>query len=137
MISLLKTLVLLNYQINLKKNQKGTYLQNLEPKKIEHTYIEPQVQDAETIETETKNKDDEFNEIENAATEQKQQNEIIDFIHDVIDENNPFNDTETDDIYIEDVLFDNNNATDIKDTATNIIETINLDDDIDIPSGDG
>ena len=56
MISLLKTLVLLNYQINLKKNQKGTYLQNLEPKKIEHTYIEPQVQDAETIEIETKTK---------------------------------------------------------------------------------
>ena len=55
MISLLKTLVLLNYQINL-KNQKGTYLQNLEPKKIEHTYIEPQVQDAETIEIETKTK---------------------------------------------------------------------------------
>ena len=55
----------------------------------------------------------------------------------MIDENNPFNDTETDDIYIEDVLFDNNNATDIKDIATNILETINLDDDIDIPSGDG
>ena len=78
-----------------------------------------------------------FDETDNAATEQKQQNEIIDFIDDVIDENNPFNDTETDDIYIEDVLFDNNNVTDIKDTATNIIETINLDDDIDIPSGDG
>ena len=56
MISLLKTLVLLNYQINLRKNQKGTYLQNLEPKKIEHNYIEPQVQDAETIEIETKTK---------------------------------------------------------------------------------
>ena len=76
-----------------------------------------------------------FNETDNAATEQKQQNEIIDLVDDVIDENNPFSDMETDDIYIEDVLFDSNNATDIKDTATNIVETINLDDDIDIPSG--
>ena len=111
MISLLKTLVLLNYQINLKKNQKGTYLQNLEPKKIEHTYIEPQVQDAETIETETKNKDDEFNEIENAATEQKQQNEIIDLTDEVLDNINPFNYIKTDDVYIEDDLFDTNDMT--------------------------
>ena len=34
----------------------GDLLQNLEPKKIEHTYTEPQVQDAETIEIETKTK---------------------------------------------------------------------------------
>ena len=46
-----------------------------------------------------KNKDDEFselkklyNEIDNAVTKQKQQNEIIDLIDDVFDENNLFND---------------------------------------------
>ena len=51
---------------------------DLEHKKIEHTYIEPQVQDAETIEKETKKENNEFfvldkkiNEIDNAATEQK------------------------------------------------------------------
>ena len=116
---------------------------NLEHKKIEYTYIETQVQDAETIEIETKNKDDEFselkqlfNDIGNAATEQKQQNEIIDLTGNVLDKNNPFNDIKTDDIYIEDYLFDNNDTTDIKDRATNILETINLDDDIDIPSDD-
>ena len=50
----------------------------LEHKKIEHPYAEPQVQDAETIEIETKKEDDEFfdlkqkfNAIDNAATEQK------------------------------------------------------------------
>ena len=47
-------------------------------KKIEHPYIEPQVQDAEAIEIETKKEDNElfdlqpkFNAIDNAATEQK------------------------------------------------------------------
>ena len=46
-----------------------------------------------------KNKDDEFselkklyNEIDNAVTKQKQQNEIIDLTDDVFDENNLFND---------------------------------------------
>ena len=37
-----------------------------------------------------------FNEIDNAATEQKQQNEIIDLIEDALDENNFFNDIKTD-----------------------------------------
>ena len=37
-----------------------------------------------------------FNEIDNAATEQKQQNEIIDLIDDALDENNFFNDIKTD-----------------------------------------
>ena len=50
----------------------------LEHKKTEHPYVEPQVQDASTIETETKNTNDEFfglqqmfNEVNYAATEQK------------------------------------------------------------------
>ena len=50
----------------------------VEHRKIEHPYIEPQVQDAETKEIETKKEDDEFfdleqkfNAINNAAIEQK------------------------------------------------------------------
>ena len=68
-------------------------------KKIAHPYVEPEVQDAETIEIETKKEDDEFfdleqkfNEIDNAATEQKKQNDLKDLVDDVLDENNPFND---------------------------------------------
>ena len=68
-------------------------------KKIAHPYVEPEVQDTETIETETKKEDDEFfdleqkfNVIDNAATEQKKQNDLKDLVDDVLDENNPFND---------------------------------------------
>ena len=65
-------------------------------KKIEHPYVAPQVQDAETIEKETKKEDDEFfdldkkyNEIDDAVTEQKQQkNYFIDLFDDVLDEDN-------------------------------------------------
>ena len=70
-------MISLKSQKNLKKSQKRTYTKILN-KTIEHPYIEPQVQDAETIEKETKKEDDEFfdldqkdNEIDVAATEQK------------------------------------------------------------------
>ena len=93
---------------------------SLEHKIVEQTYIEPQVQDAETIEIEAKNKDDEFselkqllNEINNTKTEEKQQNETFELIDNGLDENNPFNDIKTDDIYIEENLFDNKNTTDL------------------------
>ena len=93
---------------------------SLEHKRVEQTYIEPQVQDAETIEIETKNKDEEFselkqllNEITNTTTEEKQQNETIELSDNVLNENNPFINIKTDDIYIEDDLFDNKNTTDL------------------------
>ena len=93
---------------------------SLEHKKVEQTYIKPQVQDAETIEIETKNKDEEFselkqllNEITNTTTEEKQQNETIELSDNVLNENNPFINIKTDDIYIEDDLFDNKNTTDL------------------------
>ena len=51
---------------------------DLQHKKIEHPNFEPQIQDVETIEKETKKENDEFfdldqkyNETDNAATEQK------------------------------------------------------------------
>ena len=44
----------------------------------------------------------------------------------MVDENNPFNDIKTDDIYNEENLLDNNDSKDIKKVCDNIIETINL-----------
>ena len=89
----------------------------LEHKKIEHPYVEAQVQDAETTETETKKEDNEFfdlqqkfDPIDNAVTEQKKQNDPKDLVDDVLDENNPFNNKiNTEDIYIEDNLFNDTN----------------------------
>ena len=77
---------------------------------MEQPYVKPQIQDAETIQIETEKKNEEFDhlfskykEIDNAATEQKKQNDIIDSIDDVLDESNPFNTmkTETEDIFID------------------------------------
>ena len=66
-------------------------LKPLEHKKVEHPYVEPQVQDAETIKIETKKEEDEFFDLEqkfnatdNAATEQKRQNDLIDLVDDVL-----------------------------------------------------
>ena len=44
---------------------------------------------------------------------------------------------DTEDIYIEDDLFDTKDTIDIKDTVRDIIEIINLNNDIYIPSDDG
>ena len=73
---------------------------------------------------ETKKEDDEFfdlekkyNEIDDAAIEEKRQNTIIDLVDEVLDENNPFNDTmetETEDIYFDDNLFDGIDKKDTK-----------------------
>ena len=118
---------------------------DLEHKKTEHPYVEPQVQHAATIETETKNTNDEFfglqqmlNEANDAATEQNKtkqnKNEVITLFDDIIDKDNLFNNIKTDDIYIEDGLFDNNDSQDIKNISSDVIETIDLSDDIEIPS---
>ena len=71
---------------------------DLQHKKVEHPYVEPQVQDAEKIERETKKENDEFldlyktfNEVNDAATQQKKDNEVPDLIDDIKDEGNPFN----------------------------------------------
>ena len=64
---------------------KKDLFKELEHVKTDHSYVEPIVQDAETIEKETKKKDDEFfklalkfSEIDSAAVEQKRQKNIID-----------------------------------------------------------
>ena len=102
---------------------KQDLFKDLEHKKIEHPYVEPQVQDAETIEIKTKKENEEFDdlflkykEIDNAATEQKKENDIINLIDDVLDESNPFNTmkTETEDIFIDDDLLDDTDQKDKK-----------------------
>ena len=62
------------------------------------------------------------------------QNEVITLFDDILDEENPFNNIKTDDIYIEDDLFDNSDFQDIKNISSDVIETIHLSDDIEIPS---
>ena len=69
-----------------------------------------------------------FNEINNVVTEQQKQNDLIDLADYVLDENNPFNDLKTENIYIKDDLFDNNDSKDIKKVSDDVIETINLTD---------
>ena len=69
-----------------------------------------------------------FNEINNVVTEQQKQNDLIDLADYVLDENNPFNDLKTGNIYIKDDLFDNNDSKDIKKVSDDVIETINLTD---------
>ena len=76
--------------------------------------------------------------IDNVATEQKKQNDLIDLIDNVLDENNPFNNKiKTEDIYIEDNLFDDTNSKDMKEVSDGVIEEINFGDSIEIPSGNG
>ena len=64
----------------------------------------------------------------------KKQNEVINLFDDILDEDNPFNNIKIDDVYIEDDLFDNNDSQDIKNISSDVIETIDLSDDIEIPS---
>ena len=101
----------------------------VEHKKMMHPYVPPQVQTADVIETETRQVDNEFaklkaycDQINDAVTEQKNQNEITDLVDDIIDESNPFQNIDTEDIWIEDDIFDNNNNNqNIVDASKNIL----------------
>ena len=116
----------------------------MEHKKAEHPYAEPQVQDAETIETETKAVNDElsqlkqeFDKVNDAATEQKIQTDTIYLIDDILNENNPSRNVNTMVIWIEDNLFDDNNRQDVQNVSKEIIDTVNLINDIisfDVPT---
>ena len=80
-------------------------------------YVLPQVQTPKEIETETKLIDDEFialkrkfDEVNDVATQLKTQQKITASIDDVIDEKNPFQNLGTEDIWIEEDLFDKNDS---------------------------
>ena len=103
----------------------------VEHKKMMHPYVSPKVETADVIKTKTKQVDDEFDalkadydQINNAATEQKKQNEISDLVDYIIDESNPFQDLGTEDIWIEDNIFDNKDDQDIVDVSKDILKGI-------------
>ena len=143
----------------------------LEHKKKKNPYVERQVKYAQTTETETQVTNSEFSKLKqeidkvnNAATEQKSQTNTINLTDDILGEDNPFRNIDTEDIWIEDNLFDDYDTWAIKNISKKItdvakpdgtvfddtdfepveaitipddIETINIKDDIDIPSDDG
>ena len=111
----------------------------LEHKKVEHPYVELTIQDAETIEKETKKENDKFldpykkfNEVNDAATQQKKDNEVTYLIDDIKGEDNPVNNTfktDPEDIFINDNLFDDfdqKNKKDIKMAPDDILHEKNL-----------
>ena len=72
--------------------------------------------------------DQKYNKIDNAATERKKQDYFIDLFDDVLDEDNPFNDTmKTEDIFIDDSLFDNTDQTEIKKVSEDVLQDTNID----------
>ena len=67
----------------------------------------------------------------------KKKKDLLDLIDDVLDENNPFNNKiKTEDIYIEDNLFDDTDSKDIKKVSDGAIKKINFGDNIETPSDD-
>ena len=59
----------------------------------------------------------------------KKKNYLIDLVDDVLDENYPFNDKiNTENLYTEDNLFDNNDSKDIKWVSEDVIKNINSND---------
>ena len=60
--------------------------------------------------------------MDNTAAEKKKQNDIFGLNDDILDEKNPFNDQlETEDIYIEDDLFDDTDQRDLKKVSEDIV----------------
>ena len=100
-----------------------------------YPYVPPQLQTADEIETETTLVDDRFidiktkyDEINDVATEQKKQQKITDLIDDVIDESNPFQNLGTEDIGIEDDIFDKNDSKETIEISKDILKDINKND---------
>ena len=118
---------------------------DLEHKKTEHPYVEPQIQDAAKIETETKNANDEFFVFNKGLMslmmqQQNKKNKLKLLLYLTILLMKTILLTinlKTDDIYIEDDLFDNNDSQDIKDISGDVIKTIDLSDNIENPSDNG
>ena len=86
---------------------------DLDHKKKKFPHVERQVKYAQTIETETQVTNSEFSKLKqeidkvnNAATEQKSQTNTINLSDDILGEDNPFRNIDTEDIWIEDNLFD-------------------------------
>ena len=109
----------------------------LEHVKTDDSYVEPIVQDAETIEKEAKKEDDEFfklvlkfSEIDSAAIEQNRQENIIDLFDYLEDDKSQVIDDElkTEEIFIDDDdLIDSLNEQEIKDASNDVTNDIDID----------
>ena len=109
-----------------------------------HPYVPPQVQTSAEIVTETCQIDDElaklkaeYDRVNDAATEQKKQDEITDLVDEIIDESNPFQNLNTEDIWIEGNILDYKDHPDIVDTSRDILKAIRENDpllDLKIPT---
>ena len=100
-----------------------------------YQYVPTQIQTADETETETALVDDKcielktkYDEIKNVATEQKKQQKITDLIGDVIDESNLFQNLGTEDIWIEDDIFDKNDSKETIEISKDILKDINKND---------
>ena len=98
--------------------------EDLEHKKVKHAYVEPQNKDGQTIETERQAIDNEFSKLKqefdkvnNAVTEQKSQGDVTNLIDNILDEDSPFKNIDTEGIWIKDGLFGNNDRQDVKDIS--------------------
>ena len=107
---------------------------NIELKKTTHPYVPLQVQTAPTIELETQVVDDEFanlkeqfDRVGNAAAKQKMQKGTEELVDSIIKGNNPFQNVEKEDIWIEDDLFDSKDSKPIIEVSKKIIDEITLD----------
>ena len=107
----------------------------VEHKREMYPYVPPQLQTADETETETALVDDKFidlktkyDEINDVANEQKKQQKITDLIDDVVDESNPFQNLGTEDIRIEDDIFDKNDRKETIEISKDILKDINKND---------
>ena len=65
-----------------------------------------------------------YDEINDAATEQKKTTKITDLVDDIIAQNNPFQNLGTEDIWIEDNIFDKNDTKETIEISKNILKEI-------------
>ena len=96
-----------------------------------YPYVPPKVQTADEIETETTLVDDKFtnlktkyDKINDVATKQKKQQKITDLVDDVIDESNPFQNLEIEDIWVEDDIFDKYDSKETIEISKDILKDI-------------
>ena len=96
-----------------------------------YPYVPPKVQTADEIETETTLVDDKFTNLKtkydkiiDVATKQKKQQKITDLVDDVIDESNPFQNLETEDIWVEDDIFDKYDSKETTEISKDILKDI-------------
>ena len=102
-----------------------------------HPYVPPQGQTADVIENKTQQIDGKFarlkadyDQINDAATEQKKQEQITDLVDDIIAEGKPFQNLVTEDIWTDDDIIDNRDNQDIVNVSKDILKGIKENDPI-------